>query len=112
MFDMAKELGIGVRVTHLGLTFFHSFLMHFEIGEFNIKVLTGASLYLACKIEFPKLSWEFVNYVNWIKNPVNTDNFLEETKNEFFLIEARILELIDFDLDIEGPMIYMIKIVK
>ena len=112
IFDLAKELSIGVRVTHLGITLFHSFLIHFEIGEYNIKILSAASLYLACKIEQPRLSKQFIEYITKVIYPVNPDSFIEETRSEFFFIEAKILEMIGFDLDIDGPMPHMISLIK
>ena len=50
-----------------------------------------------------------MSYINEAINPSDPKATEDETLNSFFLLESKILELIDFDLEVEVPLGHLIE---
>lgn len=74
----------------------------------NTKIVAASALYLACKMESPRPSTLFIEFTNNKRNPKNPELTLEDTRQQLFLIESKILVELDFDMEIEVPRTYLI----
>jgi hypothetical protein len=109
LYELAAHLKVGNRTTELGLILFHSFLAHVPVMMYNTKIVAASSLYLASKLDTHIQSNAFIEFTNTKRNPKNPELTFDNTKHQLFLIEAKILVELDFDLEIEVPRTYLIR---
>lgn len=76
---------------------------------YNMKIAAAAALYLACKLDSPRPSNLFIEFTNKKRNPNNPESTEQETKDQLFLVESKILVELDFDLEFEVPRLYFIQ---
>ena len=72
-------------------------------------LIATVALYIATKMDAPKQSKPFIDYINNKRFPKSPEKTFDSTKSDFFELELKILIELDFDFEIPVPRTYLIN---